>query len=106
MHVLSLCASILLNIPENVFKDENIKLNDAMKYQEDIAKVLSILSYESEDYPDWIVDFILKNVPNIDLLKIMQETALKCNPSFFLNSFQIAKASNPMMLNDLTPTDS
>lgn len=106
MHVLSLCAALLSDIPEEIYKSDEIELSVAMEYQENISKVISILSWEGSDYPDWYTDFIIKNVPSINLLQIMQETALKCNPGFFLNSIQIAKASNPMMLNDLTLTDS
>lgn len=103
-YVLGLCASLMFEVPEKIMKMENIDLKEAMEYQETIAKLIATLSHEGEDYPEWHVNFILKNVAIVDLLKIMNETALKCNPSFFLNCFQIAEASNPMMLSDSTPT--
>lgn len=106
VYVLGLCASIMASIPDDLYKPEIIDLKTAMNYQEEIAKVISILSWEGIDFPEWYVDFILKNIQTVDLLKIMQETAVKCNPSFFLSCFQIAKVSNPMMLNDSIHTDS
>lgn len=105
MYVLSLCASILNEIPDKLYETENIDLNKALDYQTHMAEVLSVLSYESDDYPDWYVDFLIKNLSIIELLQIMQETSLKCNPSFFLSCFQIAKVSNPMTINHSTLTD-
>jgi len=103
-YVLGLCASMMFDVPEKILKMDNIDLKEAMEYQETIAKIICVLSHEKPNYPKWWVDFILKNVAIVDLLKIMNETALKCNPSFFLSCFQIAEASNPMMLSDSTPT--
>jgi hypothetical protein len=105
-YVLSLCASLMEDIPDEVYNTENADLKTAMTYQDQIARIISVLSWEDSDYPEWYVEFILKNVQIVDLLKIMQETALKCNPSFFLSCFQIAKVSNPMNLNDSIPTAS
>ncbi len=112
VHVLALAAAAMKPIPDKMFEEEDIDLNEALKYQEEIARVISILAHEGEDYPDWYVDFILKNVSSIELLQIMQETAVKCNPAFFLNCFQVAGQTNPMMMRiptqdqDSTLTDS
>lgn len=105
-YVLGLCATLMFEVPEEIIKMQDVDLKDALKYQETIAQIITVLSYEKMDYPDWCIDFILKNVAIVDLMKIMNETALKCNPSFFLSCFQIAEATNPMMLNDSTHSSS
>ena len=104
-YVLALCASMMMEVPEEIIKMETSDLKHALEYQDTIAKVISILSFETAAYPDWCIEFITKNVAIVDLMKIMNETALKCNPSFFLSCFQTAEASNPMTLRDLTPTN-
>lgn len=106
MYVLSLCADVLSEIPKEVYESKEMKLDEALKYADNIAKVLCILSSETNDYPKWKEAFILKNVSLLDLLKVMQETALKCNPAFFLNSFQIAVAQNPMLKAGIIHTSS
>ncbi|MEI6865567.1 hypothetical protein [Flavicella sp.] len=97
-YVLGLCADVLGEVSDEVFLDKELDLKQVMKYQTQIAQVLSVLSYEKPDFPEWYVEFICKNVELVELQGIIQETAVKCNPSFFLNSFQIAKEQNPMMM--------
>ena len=96
--VLGLCADITGDVSEEVFSSKEVTLKQMMKYQTQIARIISVLSFEKPDFPDWYVDFILKNIEIVDLQKIMQETAVKCNPTFFLNCFQIAREENPMMI--------
>jgi len=96
-YVLGICADIMHEVNEEVFEKE-MTLKEVMKYQTQIAQVISVLSYESLEYPSWCIDFICKNVELHELQKIIQEIAVKCNPSFFLSCFQVAKESNPMMM--------
>lgn len=96
-YVLGLCADILGDVNDDVFSKE-VDLSVITSYQIEIAKVVAVLSFEETNFPDWYVDFIRKNTELIELKQMMQEIAVKCNPGFFLNCFQIAKESNPMMM--------
>ena len=98
LYVLSLAASVMASVPEKLLSGETMDLNEAMEYQEHMVKMLCILFYEEADYPEWYPKFILYNLSSIELLQIMQETAVKCSPGFFLNFFQVAAQSNPMMM--------
>lgn len=106
LHVLTLAASKMGSIPEEIIDSNEVSALDALKYQKEIAEILSIFANDTEDYPEWYPDFIIKNIPSIDLLKIMQETAVKCSPGFFLSSIQVAAQANPLIMRkkaDLTP---
>lgn len=99
IHVLSLAASVLSEIPEELLPEgDEMNFDDALKYQDQIVRVLCVYFHEGTDFPEWWPAFILKNVSTVDLLKIMQETAVKCSPGFFLSCFQVAAQSNPMMM--------
>lgn len=109
MHVLALCASLLSEIPDSIIDSKEANLKQAMEYRNQMVNVLNVLSYETTEYPKYMDEFLLKNLSIADLLKIMQETALKCSPGFFLTSIQAAKAGNPMMMTETkgsTPTSS
>ncbi|MBS9774580.1 MAG: hypothetical protein KGV59_05420 [Tenacibaculum sp.] len=99
LEVLALCAEPMLKIPNEIREKENVDLKDALKYRKEIAEVLAILSHgKSTEYPKWYVNFFLKNLTGKDLYQLFYETSLKINTGFFLNSFQIASQTNPMMM--------
>ena|SRR5690554_2485949 len=103
VHVLGLTASALFDVPGELLTEGNeMSLEDALKYQDQIVRVLCVYFHEGNDFPEWWPEFIMKNVSTVDLLKIMQETAVKCSPGFFLSCFQVAAQSNPMMMTERT----
>ncbi len=96
----------MFNIPQEVLKSANISLKEALKYRQEIAEVVAILAHgKSTDYPKWYVEFFLKNLTGRELYQLFYETSLKTNTGFFLSCFQIASQTNPMMMQDLTPTN-
>ena len=99
MEVLSKCAIPLLTIPEEVRNAENLQLDVALEYRRQMAEVFSIIAHgKNTDVPIWYVDFVLNNVTGKELFYLFQETALKLQSDFFLNSLQIASQTNPMMM--------
>jgi len=110
LEVLAKCSTPALRIPEEIRNSKDLKLEDALKYRSEMAEVLSILAHgKSTDYPKWYLPFFLNNLTAKELYMIFYESILKMQTDFFLNSFQIASQSNPMMMmekaNDLTPTN-
>jgi type III secretion system FlhB-like substrate exporter len=103
MEVLAKCAIPLLNIPEAVREAKSVTLEKALEYRREMAEVFAIIAHgKNSKIPDWYADFILNNVTGKELFYLFQETALKLQSDFFLNSFQIAKETNPMMMNPKT----
>ncbi|WP_142783349.1 hypothetical protein [Changchengzhania lutea] len=109
LEVLSKCASIVMGIPEDIRESKDLNIDEAVRYRSEMAQVFSILAHgKQDDYPDWYVSFILNNVTAKELYMLFYESVLKLQTDFFLNSFQIASTSNPMMMNpknDSTPTN-
>lgn len=100
MEVLAKCAIPLLNIPEEVREAKELTLDKALEYRKEMAEVIAIIAHgKNTDVPEWYVGFILNNVSGKELFGLFQDTALKLQSDFFLNSFQIASATNPMMMN-------
>ena len=99
MEVLAKCAIPLLTIPEEVREAKNLQLDEPLKYRRQMAEVFSIIAHgKNTDVPSWYVDFVLNNVTGKELFYLFQETALKLQSDFFLNSLQIASQTNPMMM--------
>ena len=99
MEVLAKCAIPFLRIPEDIRTGGNKKLEEAIKYRQEMAEVFSILAHgKSSEYPKWYVEFVLNNVTGKELFMLLQEAGLKMQSDFFLHSFQIANETNPMMM--------
>ena len=109
LEVLAKCALPALRIPENIREAEDLKLEEAIKYRNEMAEVLAIVVHgKNTDYPEWMPSFILNNLTGKELYIVFYESILKLQTYFFLNSFQIANQNNPMMMNqkkDSTPTN-
>lgn len=97
VEVLALCTDISYRIPESIRNNDNLKLEDAIKYKNEMAKIISILSYRKKEYPKWYVPFLIKNLEPKELYVIFYESILKLQSDFFLKSFQIAN-QNPIMM--------
>lgn len=108
MEVLAKCAIVILKVPKSILEREEVDILKVLEYRKEIAQIISIISHgKISDYPEWYEEFILKNVNGKELFMLFQETSLKMQSDFFLSSFQIAKAVNPMMMKrqDSTLTD-
>ena len=100
LEVLAKCALPMLRIPESIRESEKLKLEDALKYRNEMAECLSILAHgKSSDPPEWYIPFFLKNLTAKELYMLFYESIMKLQTDFFLNSFQIANQNNPMMMN-------
>ncbi|MBD0822643.1 hypothetical protein [Aestuariibaculum marinum] len=109
LEVLAKCAEPVLRIPDEVRESKELKLDEAVKYMNEMAEVFAILAHgKSSEYPSWYIPFILKNVTGKELYMLFYESVLKLQTDFFLNSFQIVDQNNPMMMTNpsvLTPTN-
>lgn len=110
LEVLAKCALPSLKIPEEIRQSKEIKLEEAVKYRNEIAEVLAILIHgKKEQHPEWMVPFLLNNLSGKELYMLFYESMLKLQTDFFLSCFQIADQNNPMIMsqkkNDLTPTN-
>lgn len=101
LEVLAKCALPALKIPEHVREATNIKLEEAVKYIDEISETLAILSHgESTPYPEWMIEFFKKNLTGQELYYIFYESMVKLQTDFFLKSFQVVSQNNPMMMNN------
>lgn len=99
LEVLVKCALPLQDIPDNIKKGDKVKIEEAVKYVNEMVKMICILSWgKSSDYPEWYEPFMLKNLTAKEVFGIFYEAALKLQSDFFLNSFQVAN-QNPMAMN-------
>lgn len=100
LSVLALCSKVLQKIPAEIANPENeVKLEDAVKYITEMAECFAILSHgKTTEYPEWYVPFLINNVTPKEMYYLFTEAALKTQSSFFLSSIQVASVSNPMMM--------
>ena len=100
VEVLAKCALPVLKIPENLRQaSKDLKFEEAIKYRNEIADVLSILAHGKDtEPPTWYSPFFLKNLTPKELYLLFYESIMKMQTDFFLNSFQIANQNNPMMM--------
>ena len=97
LEVLAKVALSMLSIGEDI---KELTLEKAVKHRRVLAEIFSILAHgKTTEIPHWNVPFILKNVTPKELFYLIQETALKTQSDFFLNSFQLASQMSPMMIN-------
>lgn len=109
LEVLSKCAQTALSVPENIRTAPNVDIEEALKFKNEMVKVLSIMAHGSKkgDIPEWYEPFFLKNLTGKELYILFYESILKMQTDFFLSSFQIVNQNNPMMMNqknDSIPT--
>ena len=68
LEVLARCALPALKVPESVRESKDLKLDEAIKYRNEMAEVLAIMFHgKATDYPKWYVPFILNNVTSKEL---------------------------------------
>lgn len=102
LEVMAKCALISLKIPEEIReKDINkLKIEDIIEYRKEMAEIIAIFVHGAKigKFPNWYIDFLVKNTTPQEIYNIYLTASLKLQSSFFLNSFQIANQSNPMMM--------
>ena len=97
MEVLAKCVVPIMEIPENVREANEVSIDEAVKYSEQMARCFAIMVNGKTEVPEWHVPFILKNITPRDLYQLFYECSLKLQSDFFLNSLKIAN-QNPMMM--------
>ena len=96
IEVLARVAIPMFSIGENI---KELTLEKAVKHRRVLAEIFSIMAHgKTTEIPHWYTSFILKNVTPKELFYLIQETALKTQSDFFLNSFHLASQINPMMI--------
>lgn len=100
LEVLAKCALPMLKIPESIRESADLKFEDAIQYRSEMAECIAILAHGKDSViPEWYIPFFLKNLTAKELYMLFYESIMKLQTDFFLNSFQIANQSNPMMMN-------
>lgn len=101
LSVLAKCAKVLQKIPPEITDpNKNVQLADAITYIDEMAECFAIISHgKTTSFPEWYKPFLISNVTPKEMFYLFSEASLKTQSSFFLNSFQVAKVSNPMMMN-------
>lgn len=104
--VLAKCAKVMMKVPKEVREKQDLELDDAIGFIDEMAGAISILCHKKGTPPKWQLPFIKANVTPKELFMLFKEASMKTQADFFLTSFQTASQANPMMLNDLTRTAS
>lgn len=99
LEVLAKCAMPMTRVPESLREAKDIKIDEAVKYVDEMIESLSILIHgKSSDPPEWHKAFFMKNLTTKEVYLLFYESILKLQTDFFLNSFQIVGQNNPMMM--------
>ncbi len=106
LKVLASTALPLSKIPKEIREKERLTLTEIVPYAYQIAEVVARMAHGAnpKPMPDWYVPFFLANLTDKELYAIFEETAMKADSSFFLSCIHNASQTNPMMIEDLTPT--
>lgn len=102
LDILTKCGLILEKIPKEVrtSTDDKQFIHKSLNYTKEMAEIFCLISWgKSKSLPVWYLPFILSNVTAKEMYHLFYEISLKMQPSFFLNSIQIAEMINPMMKN-------
>ena len=101
IQTLSQCALSIEKLPKELLKPEKqLTLQEVLPYSDVIVDILCVLSYaKKEAFPDWYAPFIKQNCTPKEIYHIFQEVSMKMQSDFFLSCFQVAKLTNPMMMN-------
>ena len=100
LETLAKVSLILSKIPESIRTAKELQLNEVVKYNREMAEMLTLMAKEDS----WCIDFLIKNITAKELFQLFYEGALKVQTDFFLNFFQIAN-QNPMAMRSLTLTN-
>ncbi len=99
LEVLAKCSISFFKIPEKVRNSKELKIEDSLKYVNEIVEVLCVLAGKKGGvFPKWYPEFFTKNLKAKELYMLFYESSLKMGSTFFLNSFQIVKQNNPMII--------
>lgn len=106
IEVLAKCADVMMRVPAEVRNKEDLNLADALNHVDEMAEAVAVLTHTKGTPAKWVTPFIKANLTPKELFMLFKEASMKTQADFFLGSFQTANQANPMMINDLTPTDS
>ncbi len=96
IEVMALCTDVSYRIPQEIREKKDLKINEVIKYVNEMAEVISIMTFRTLEYPKWSVPFLLKNITAQEMYAVFYESMLKLQSDFFLQSFQIAN-QNPII---------
>ncbi len=107
LKVLALTALPLSKIPKNILEQHNVSIPELAPYFREVAEVVAIMAHgaNSKPMPKWYADFFLANLTDEELFNLFKDVAMKSNSGFFLSCIHTARATNPMILEDSTPTN-
>lgn len=97
LHVMTLAGLEANKIPEEILNIKEFSLQKALPYVDEVIRILCIMVYQDDEYPEWWEEFFKKNCTPDEIFKMLQECHVKMRSDFFLNSFQII-GTNPMMM--------
>ncbi len=106
LKVLASMALPLSKIPKEIQFKENLELSEAAPYLRDMVKSIAVAMHgaRGNSMPDWYEDFLFANLTDMELFLIFKEASIKSNSSFFLSYIHSASQTNPMMIENSTPT--
>ena len=103
MGVLAMCADEMQNIPKDfLMPGKQFTIQEIVPYIDNLIRCICRISHgKQNDYPLWYEPFMKGNLTPKEVYQIFHETSIKMQSDFFLNSFQIASLTNPMMMNQI-----